>query len=104
HEFELRSGERHKTPILLPSLVVNFAESPAFIANVPKIPGADGDRPAPAQTLRHWSQTCGGLRRIGKPPCVPIFRFYKTAALDQLPVIGRIVRGQDRGRKLESVD
>ena len=45
-----------------------------------------------------------GLWGISEPPRIPIFRFRKAAALDEVSVVRRIVRGQYGGRKLESID
>src|SRR5205823_1231196 len=104
HELDLRLGERHKTPILFPRLIVNLPEPPAFFANILEISSADRDRPTLPETFGQWSQARGGFCRIGKPPGVPVFRFCKAGALDQLPVIRRIMCGQNRRCELESVD
>src|SRR5207237_4209218 len=78
--------------------------SPAFFSNVLEISSADRDRTALPKTFGQWSQTRRGLCGIGKPPSVPIFFFCEAAALDQLSVIQRIMRSQNRGSKLKSVD
>src|SRR5207247_4008366 len=104
HALDRRLGERYKSPILFPRLIVNLAEPPAFFANVLEVSRPDGDRPALPETFGQWSQTRRGFCRIGKPPRVPIFYFCESAALNEMAVIRRIVRGQDGGRELESID
>ncbi len=37
HEFEFLLGERHEAPIILPGLVINLAEPPAFPFDVAQI-------------------------------------------------------------------
>src|SRR5262249_43199725 len=104
HELDLRLGERDKTPVLFPRLIKNLAKSSALVAEAFEICGTNPDRPARFQAHGEPSQMRGGVRRISEPPSVPIFRFRKATVLDQLPVVRRIVRGQDRRRKLETVD
>src|SRR5882724_1591404 len=104
HELDLRFRERHKPPILFPRLIVNLAKPSAFFANIPEVSGPDSHRAALPKTLGQWSQTRRSLCRISEPPSVPILRFCKTAALDQVLVVWRIVRGQYGGRKLKSID
>src|SRR4029450_8102105 len=104
HELHLRFREWHKPPIPFPRLIVNFAKAPAFLANILEIARPDNDRPAFPETFGQWSQAGCCPDWLSKPPRVPIFRFRKTAALDQLAVVWRIVRGQDRRWKSKAVD
>src|SRR4029434_2332879 len=104
HKLDLSFREWHKPPILFPRLIVNFAKAPAFFANILEISRPDNDRPALPETFGQWSQTGCCPDWLSKPPRVPIFRFRKTAALDQVPIVRRIMRGQYRGRKLKSIN
>src|SRR5437762_13474614 len=103
HELDLRLGERYKSPILFPRLIVNLAEPPAFIANVLEVSSPDGDRPALPETFGQWSQTRRGFCRFGEPPRVPIFRFCKPAALSELLLLPRIIPTQHDLRVLQPI-
>ena len=104
HEFEFLLGERHESPIVLPRLIVNLAEPPAFPRDVPQIPMAQRDLAPLLQRGGQPAQPVRRLGRISKPPGIKVDRLLESPTFDQPAVIRRIMSRQNHRGKLKPVD
>src|SRR4029077_5792528 len=104
HVLCLGVSERHKAPVVFPSLVEDGCQTLAVTSEILKVNRANSH--PRFSRARIYKSTQRRNRRVVliEPPRVPIHLFGKPTWRAKALVIRRIVRGQQRGRIFESVD